>query len=80
MSRSIPDIISGINGDWQLFRQIEFEVVQKLSSMDNASIDSGGYIVGVADDGAEVHSKRKVDIMAMWSGLKAILFPIQITA
>lgn len=62
--KSIPDIIAGTNGDWQLFRQMEFEVVQKISSMDNAIIDcGGGIIVDVADDGTEVYSKRKVDLL-----------------
>jgi len=62
--KSIPDIIAETNGNWQLFRQMEFEVVQKLSSMDNAIIDcGGGIIVDVADDGTEIYSKRKVDLL-----------------
>ncbi len=62
--RSIPEIIAATDGNWQLFRQMEFEVVQKLSVIDNAIIDcGGGIIVDVADDGSEVYSERKVDLL-----------------
>lgn len=62
--KSIPEIIAETNGDWQKFRQMEFDVVQKISAMDNAIIDcGGGIIVDVADDGVEIFSQRKVDLL-----------------
>ncbi len=62
--KSIPDIIAEIKGGWQAFRQMEFDVVQKICTMDNLIIDcGGGIIVDVADDGTEVFSQRKVDLL-----------------
>ena len=62
--KSIPDIISESNGDWQKFRQLEYQVAQKISAMDNAIIDcGGGVIVDVDDDGTEIYSERKIDLL-----------------
>ena len=62
--RSISEIIAETDGDWQLFREMEYQVVQKISGFDNVIIDcGGGIVVDVADDGTEIYSERKVNLL-----------------
>jgi shikimate kinase len=62
--RSIPDIIAESSGDWQAFRQMEYQVVQKIARMDNAIIDcGGGVIVDVDANGTEIYSNRKLELL-----------------
>lgn len=62
--KSITEIIADNNGDWRLFREMEFQVVQKISSFDNVIVDcGGGIVVDVAEDGTEFYSERKVNLL-----------------
>ncbi len=62
--KSIPEFIAESNGDWQLFREMEFKLVQKISCLDNIIVDcGGGIVVDVTDDGTEVYSERKVNLL-----------------
>ncbi len=62
--KSIQKIIAETDGDWKLFRQMEYQVVQKISNFDNVIIDcGGGIVVDIADDGTEIYSERKVDLL-----------------
>lgn len=58
---SIPDFVAAHG--WTQFRDAEFEVVRKLSSLDGLIIDAGGGIVVDLEDGKEVYSARKVDLL-----------------
>lgn len=48
---------------WPAFRDLEYEVVQKLSHLDEVIIDAGGGLVVDLQDGAEVFSERKVSLL-----------------
>ncbi len=62
--KSIQEIMSENGGDWQAFREMELQVVQNISKFDNVIVDcGGGVIVDVADDGSEVYSERKMDLL-----------------
>lgn len=62
--KSIADIIADNRGDWRLFREMEFQVVQKIACLDSVIVDcGGGIIVDIAEDGTEVYSERKVDLL-----------------
>ena len=62
--KSIQEIMAGNGGDWRKLRDMEFQVVQKISKFDNVIVDcGGGIIVDVADDGSEIYSERKVDLL-----------------
>lgn len=62
--RTIADMIAESGGDWHAFRDLEFEVTQKITKMDNAIIDcGGGIIVDLDKKGNETYSKRKVDAL-----------------
>ncbi len=62
--RSIQEIMAENGGDWRAFREMEYQVVQKISRFDNVIIDcGGGIVVDVADDGTEIYSQRKVDLL-----------------
>ncbi|MBF0612728.1 MAG: shikimate kinase [Magnetococcales bacterium] len=59
--RSIPQILADHQGDWRLFRQLEFQVIQKVSRLDNLIIDTGGgVVVDLDEQGQEIYSHRKV--------------------
>lgn len=61
---SIADMIAQSNGDWQAFRDQEFEVVKKIALMDGVIVDcGGGIIVDLDKKGTEIYSKRKVDAL-----------------
>ena len=61
--RTIPEIVA--EEGWAEFREREFEVVRKLSAIEGgALIDTGGgVVIDVDQDGAEVYSTRKVDLL-----------------
>lgn len=54
----------GRTGDWRAFREVEFEVIRRIVRMDDAIVDcGGGVVVDLDDDGVEVFSERKVDLL-----------------
>ncbi|MGH0035112.1 MAG: shikimate kinase [Myxococcota bacterium] len=61
--RSIPEIVA--SQGWPGFRDLEFDVVQKVSGFrDSALLDCGGGVVVDLDaSGQEVFSERKVDAL-----------------
>lgn len=62
--KSIQEIMVENGGDWQAFREMEFQVVQKISKFDNVIVDcGGGIVVDASDDGSEVYSERKVELL-----------------
>jgi shikimate kinase len=61
---SIQEIMAANGGDWHAFREMEFQVVQKISRFDQVIVDcGGGVVVDLAEDGSEIFSKRKVDLL-----------------
>jgi len=59
--KTIAEIVADAQGDWRVFRDLEFAVVQKIARMDNVIVDcGGGVIVDLDADGNEVFSERKV--------------------
>jgi shikimate kinase len=48
---------------WEAFRDREYEVVSKLSHLDDLIIDAGGGVVVDLRDGTEVYSERKVNVL-----------------
>ncbi len=64
MGQSIPAIIQNNKGDWRAFRDMEYEVVRKVARLDDHIIDcGGGVIVDLDEDGNEVYSHRKMDLL-----------------
>ena len=62
--RTIPEIIADSGGDWRKFRDMEFEVVQKVARLNGVVVDcGGGVVVDLDDQGNEVFSDRKVDLL-----------------
>jgi shikimate kinase len=62
--KTIQEIMASNGGDWHAFREMEFQVVQKISRFDQVIIDcGGGVVVDLADDGSEIYSSRKVDLL-----------------
>ncbi len=62
--KSIQEIIAENDGDWRSFRDMEYQVVEKISRFDNVIVDcGGGIVVDVADDGSEIYSERKIDLL-----------------
>lgn len=60
----ISQIIAEADGDWRAFREMEFTVVEKVAQMDNVIIDcGGGVIVDLDEQGEEVYSERKIDLL-----------------
>lgn len=60
----IDEIIAENKGNWHAFRDMEFEVVDKVSKMDNCIVDcGGGVIVDLDEDGVEIFSERKVNAL-----------------
>lgn len=57
----IPAIVAKAGGDWRFFRELEASVVEKIATMDNVIVDTGGGVVVDLDDrGHEVYSRRKM--------------------
>ncbi|MEI2784512.1 MAG: shikimate kinase [Candidatus Nanopelagicales bacterium] len=48
---------------WDAFRDAEYQVLTKLAHLDGLIIDAGGGIVVDLEEGAEVFSTRKVDLL-----------------
>lgn len=64
MGMSIPDLVQRQGGDWSDFREKEYRVLQRLSSMDGIIVDcGGGVIVDLDKDGNEAFSTRKVEAL-----------------
>jgi shikimate kinase len=62
--KSIQEIMAENGGDWRAFREMEFQVLQKISRFDQVIVDcGGGVIVDLADDGSEIYSERKVNLL-----------------
>lgn len=59
--QSIPAFVA--EHGWPAFRDVEYEVVGKLSHLDDLIIDAGGGIVVDLIEGTEVYSARKVDLL-----------------
>ncbi|MBF0284753.1 MAG: shikimate kinase [Magnetococcales bacterium] len=57
----IPRLLEESGGDWRLFREWEYAVVEKVSALDGLIIDAGGgVVVDLDDEGREVYSERKM--------------------
>jgi len=62
--KAIAEIVAEHNGDWRWFRDHEYAVVKKITAMDNAIVDcGGGVIVDLDDNGEEIFSTRKVELL-----------------
>ena len=62
--KSIPEIIEDHNGDWRAFRDMEYATLQKITALDGNIIDcGGGIIVDVDENGEEIYSERKVELL-----------------
>lgn len=62
--KSIQEIMVENGGDWRAFREMEFQVLQKISRFDQVIVDcGGGVIIDLADDGSEIYSERKVSLL-----------------
>lgn len=60
--RAISDIVA--DGDWRQFREMEFQVIQKVAAMDGVIIDcGGGVVVDLDENDREVYSTRKVETL-----------------
>lgn len=60
---TIAEFIEG-DGTWAEFRDAEFEILNKLSVLDEVIIDcGGGIIVDLDESGNEVFSERKVSLL-----------------
>lgn len=60
--KTIPEIIEDQGGDWRAFRDMEYDVICKVTRLDGVIIDcGGGAIVDLDEDGNEVFSERKVN-------------------
>jgi shikimate kinase len=62
--KSIPEIVQDNQGNWRIFRDMEYNVVKKIAALDGLIIDcGGGVIVDLDENGNEVFSSRKVDLL-----------------
>ncbi|PLY11978.1 MAG: shikimate kinase [Sedimenticola sp.] len=62
--KTIAQIIAETQGDWRAFRDMEFVVVRKVACLDNVIIDcGGGVVVDLDDQGNEIFSSRKIDLL-----------------
>lgn len=59
---AIPQFVA--QKGWEAFREAEYDVLVKLRAMDGLIIDAGGgIVVDLDEDGQEVFSTRKVDLL-----------------
>lgn len=59
---SIPDYVA--QRGWSAFRDLEYDVIRKLTRLDGLVIDAGGGVVVDLDEhDQEVFSRRKVDLL-----------------
>ncbi len=61
---SISEYIKTNNGNWQLFRDLEFSILKKIENCKNIILDCGGGIIfDIDENGNEILSNRKVSIL-----------------
>jgi shikimate kinase len=62
-ARAVPDIVA--ERGWRGFREVEWEVVRKVSAFPGGALVDcgGGVVVDLDDDDREVFSSRKVDAL-----------------
>lgn len=61
---SISEFIKRNQGNWRLFRDLEFSILQKLENAQNIILDCGGGIIFDLDEkGEEILSTRKVSLL-----------------
>ncbi len=61
---SIEDQIKNQNGDWRKFRDMEYRILQKVSSAKSIILDCGGGIIFDVDThGNEIASERKIKLL-----------------
>lgn len=61
---SIPDFVKTNEGNWQPFRNLEFDILSHLASSQNLILDCGGGILFEQNsEGKEIISERKVKIL-----------------
>jgi shikimate kinase len=62
--KSIADILAAHKGDWRAFRDMEYETIKKITALDGNIIDcGGGVIVDIDEDGHEIFSERKINLL-----------------
>ena len=62
LGAQIPHVVA--TQGWRAFREAEYNVLRKLSAMDCLIVDAGGgIVVDLAEDGTEIYSGRKVDLL-----------------
>lgn len=61
---SISEFIKRNQGNWRLFRDLEFSILQRLENAQNIILDCGGGIIFDLDEkGDEILSTRKVSLL-----------------
>ncbi|AOP36452.1 shikimate kinase [Leptospira tipperaryensis] len=61
---SIPEFIRRKEGDWRPFRELEFQILEKLKAADGIILDCGGGILFDLDSkGKEILSQRKTELL-----------------
>lgn len=64
MGRSIPEIIQQNGGDWQVFRELEYQILSKLAPVAPLILDcGGGILVDLDGAGREIFSERKANLL-----------------
>lgn len=62
--QDISSLIHEAEGDWRVFRELEYEVIERASRVDEVIMDlGGGAVVDLDEDGQEIYSPRKVEAM-----------------
>lgn len=62
--KTIPAYIRECKGDWRPFRDLEFHILQRLTSANDIIVDCGGGIIfDVNENGKEILSTRKIDLL-----------------
>ncbi|MBF0455760.1 MAG: shikimate kinase [Magnetococcales bacterium] len=60
----ISDIIEKSQGDWRVFRELEYLVIKKIVTQSDLIIDTGGgVVVDLDDEGGEIYSERKISLL-----------------
>ena len=60
---SISEKIEEWKGDWQKFRELEYSILLKLQTAKNCIVDTGGGILFELENGEEVLSQRKLEVL-----------------
>lgn len=62
--QEIATILANHQGDWRVFRDLEYQVVKKCTALDGLILDTGGGVVVDLDkNGEEIYSERKVALL-----------------